>query len=112
MDLHQGKFWEDEAGEKIQISDMTPRHAYNCTRWLERHAPQIADADSWNMLQVGLGIGGEQAAMDFECFLEREEEEKAADPVKWIRSTLVWQALDKRAEGREPTTAELFGWED
>lgn len=111
MDLHQGEFWETEAEEKILITDMTPRHAYNCTRWLERHARNIALADSWNMLHAGSWIRGEQASMDFAAEVDRDDREKE-DPVRWIKTTPVWQALNEQAKDREPTTAELFGWED
>lgn len=108
MDLYQSTHWGDaEDGNKIRISDMTPRHAFNCTRWLERHAKVIAFRDSCRWLDIGSWIGGEQALYDLDCAIAADEEEKQ-DPDKWIKSTRLYQALDKRAESYEPTLMEMM----
>ena len=108
MDLHQGIYWGDtEDGNKIRISEMTPRHAFNCTRFLERYAEAIASKDSWDLFQAARWVRGEQASYDLDCAIEEDMIEKQ-DPDKWIKSTRLYQALDKRAESYEPTLMEMM----
>lgn len=110
MDLHQGTWWETKAGGRVRIADMAPQHAFNCVRWLERYAETIALVDSRSMDGTIPWTDGEQASMDFAAEVDRDHRMKE-DAVRWIRKTEVWQALNERAKGREPTIHELFGGE-
>jgi hypothetical protein len=106
MDLYQGIYWEDEGGNKLRIADMSPRYAYNCTRWLEALAGDIAFVDSGKWIGSFNWVSGEQASYDLDREMDRDFAEKE-DPVAWIKSTELWQALD-----REPTIYELFDREE
>lgn len=111
MDLYQSEFWEDEDGNELRITDMTPRHAYNCIRWMERRAKDIAFVDSGKWIGSFNWVGGDQAMLDLDIEMGRDFRDKE-DPVAWIKSTELWQALDRRAESREPTIHELFSREE
>jgi hypothetical protein len=110
IDLYQKYFWTDEAGVRIPISEMSPRHAYNCTRWMIARAKDIAFVDDAKWIGIGRWVSGEQASYDLDCEMSRDMEAKN-DPVAWIKSTELWQALDRRAEAREVTIDELFSRE-
>jgi hypothetical protein len=49
--------------------------------------------------------------LDLDIEMGRDFRDKE-DPVAWIKSTELWQALDRRAESREPTIHELFSREE
>jgi hypothetical protein len=109
MDLYQDRLWEDEDGNKILIASMPPHHAYNCARWLESHAKDIAFVDSAKWIGLGSWVRGEQALLDLDWAMEQDEREKD-DPVAWIQGLPLWEALDQRGREKvEPTLQNFFG---
>lgn len=90
--LHQSEIWIDADGNTHQIPDMEIRHARNVIRLLERKAAQIHDAESWDYVS-GPGPSGDVACDAFEAEMERF---MSADPLEWVRSTDLVQALYQR----------------
>lgn len=109
--LNQGDWWQPKPPAKpVRIADMEPEWRYNATRWLLRRAPYFADRYSWGMLASGLGpLGpsGDAACDAFEAAmaeLDREQE----DPQRWIRGTVLYQALIAGLPGKPRTQFRLW----
>lgn len=104
--LYQDEVWATENGE-VLISEMSRRHVVNVIKFLEERAKDIADADSYFWIMTP-GPSGEMASLYFESDRDREEAEKAQDPVRWLRGTPLLRALWGRvSDSLSPGTADL-----
>lgn len=112
--LNQGKWWIPEDGQKILIRDMDPEWRYNASRLLERRAHHLELRYSLGELER-LGspvLRGVVAEVDGEAFVggpwlshldlmgdhaqdayDEELRQRTEDPVQWLRSTPLYQAL-------------------
>lgn len=97
--LDQGKQWKPEGRGLVAIAVMDPEWRYNASRWLERHAAPFASRysleESFDLLNLVLSpIGpGEMSADSIQSEVERGADERRRDPVAWIRTTNLYQAL-------------------
>lgn len=112
--LNQASIWQPAHGVQILVVEMDPEWRYNASRWLERRAAHIEFNYSFCELQdlgqptlhevMGefegrqietgrvfshLEVMGEHAMDAFEAALD----ERSADPVGWIQTTPLYQAL-------------------
>lgn len=97
--LNQGQVWRPNGKPPVAIADMDQEWRYNAARWLERGAVAIGqryslDSSLWLAVQLGSPLGpSENAADRIERDIERENAEIDRDPVAWIRTTPLHQAL-------------------
>lgn len=98
--LHQGEIWQPKQGPAVRIADMDACHRYNTMRFLERRAGLLADAEVWRMLLSPMQPSGDMACDAF----EREIDEMQREPVEWLRTTPLHQALSRGlpAESDDP----------
>jgi hypothetical protein len=100
--LNQSEFWWDKNGVRHRVREMEPTHRYNCLRLLERGATRSGKRYSWGFLASGmgpLGPSGDAACDAFEQASWELDREIERDPVAWIRTTDLWQALNAGLPG-------------
>jgi hypothetical protein len=104
--LHQREWWKPKDKPTVRIKEMDPEWRYNCLRYLERRAPRLAFAEQWHMIGFlggPLGPGGDMACDAFDAELERLER----DPLGWLRSTSLYQALSEGLPTKRKKLARL-----
>jgi hypothetical protein len=95
--FNQGAWWKPDGRDPVQIVDMPLEWRLNCVRFLERRASRYAavyargcEAEEWRAAQV---LSGAMARDSVSRALETEAAEARADPMSWVRSTPLYQAL-------------------
>jgi hypothetical protein len=97
--LDQGERWKPNGRPMVRIDGIGLEWRYNASRWLERHAARIAT-------RYSLGEGFEFAAIAASPIgpsddtadaiadhLDRAADDRARDPLAWIRTTALYRAL-------------------
>ena len=100
--LNQGEFWWDRSGARHRVREMQPTHRYNCLAMLERGAARTGERYSWGFLASGmgpLGPSGDAACDAFDSACDGLDRQIRRDPVAWIRTTTLWQALNAGLPG-------------
>ncbi|MEU4331420.1 hypothetical protein [Nonomuraea dietziae] len=95
--LNESNTWTDQYGHKIEVAGMEPRDARNVLTYIERHHEGIARAAANALRDVPVPAFHSQAYD--EVFRSAEDEAAAimADPLAWLASTPLVQALADRA---------------
>lgn len=97
--LNQGEKWQPNGRPMVAVADMDPEWRYNASRFLERRAaaiePKYTLAEALEFAAVTASPLGpsEDTALMIESDMERSAEERHRDPVTWIRTTTLYQAL-------------------
>lgn len=105
--LYQSEIWIDADGHTHQIADMETRHARNVIRMLERKANHFHSAANWGYVS-GPGPSGDAACDAFNAEMDRFMD---ADPLEWIRSSDLVQALYERIGEPVPGQADEEPWD-
>ncbi len=93
MRLYQTAMWHPKPpAQPVPIVEMSKEWRYNAARFMEQRARTIGDGALWNML-LGPQPSGDMACDAFEDELDELEQRLHSDPVGWIRSTPLYQAL-------------------
>jgi len=94
----QGEWWRTKDGTWLRIADMEPSHRGNTARMLLRgaagHAFRYGMADA---LEVSAGPW--EVPEEVQVDMERNNDERLADPAGWLRSTKLFKALTARLTG-------------
>lgn len=98
--LHQGEVWIDANGAKHRIADMEPRYCTNVSRFLMRQAGCIAVQMLFGPAYRPMPNPGTTAYDDASAALDVETDRIVSDPVGWVLSTPLLNALINRAEER------------
>lgn len=97
--LDQGEKWKPDGRPMVAITDMDVEWRYNASRWLERRAAVIAArytlAESLRLaVWLASPLGPSEMTADMmQSDAEREADERARDPLTWIRTTALYRAL-------------------
>lgn len=100
--LNQGVYWLNRDGDQAPIAGMDPTYRYNCLKLLERRARGLGEVYSWGFHLSGsgpLGPSGDAACDAFEQAGDELNRHIERDPVAWIRTTPLWQALNRGLPG-------------
>jgi hypothetical protein len=90
--LFQQEWWQPQRGPAVRILDMTDTHRWHTLRWLERRAASLKEAVAWSYA-TGPQPSGDAACDAFEwALLELDRTE----PLTWLRSTELHEALGRR----------------
>ncbi|GAA2691748.1 hypothetical protein [Nonomuraea recticatena] len=95
--LQQDRVWIDHHNHRIEIAGMEPRYARNALVFLERHAEGIALAAAKTLTKVPLPSRHTSAYDDVLASASHEADAIVADPLTWLASTPLVQALADRA---------------
>lgn len=89
--------WQSNDGRVWRITEMSTRHLVNTLAWLRRNAPRLAVrwclASIANHLEGPFAARGDIASWDEEKWLDMEMDQAAEDPLGWITSTAVYEAM-------------------
>lgn len=88
--LSQGQIWVPKDRPNLPIIDMDPAWRRNAARWLERRAKHFDLLYSLGEALLASRLDLSDLAMD-DLLIDQERREQ--DPVAWIRTTPLYQAL-------------------
>lgn len=111
--MNQGKWWFPNGKPRVLVSEMDESWRGNAARWLVRQAKSLSFRYDIAQIQyiygrevealtaagtpsgqfVSLGPRGDMACDAMERDLDREQEYRANDPERWVRSTPLYLAL-------------------
>lgn len=95
--LDQGIFWHNEAGEEIQIAEMSKWYARSCVNFLAKRAYALLHrevTETMEALEGPLGPRGDMASY----YAEAEFDSLCrANPLEWLNEKPLMQALKARA---------------
>lgn len=98
--IEQNSWWLDINKQWHHIPEMDVFHAGNLVRWLERRAPAIQFKYSLAMIQFA-----PQGEMALEAFDQMMDELGEMDPLEWLRSKPLYQAVLARSQQRVTTAS-------
>lgn len=88
--LEQGKQWRTKTGELLDIAAMESEHRINCLLMLLRNASSIADRYGWGWAWFAMATDAPDEVVDAAM---AEDDERMRDPIGWLLSTPLVQAM-------------------
>lgn len=90
--LGQDVWWYPNRRPAVRIAAMDKPWRFNTARFIERRADALADEEHWRMARIAAGPLGPSGDMAQDGF-RREMDSILDDPLGWLRSTPLMQAL-------------------
>lgn len=98
--FNQGVYWKPNGRPPVDIVEMEAEWRHNCRRFLERsallYARNYADGCEAEAMLALDWLGGEMARESVERVLDDEAHRAQADPVAWIKTTVLYKALGQQ----------------
>lgn len=98
--LTQSTLWRTQDGELVRIAEMSPTHARNLQRWLDKRANTIVSyaywGSAWKWGQWA-EYASETVLADMDGWADAEANQMLDDPLTWLQQTAFYEAVAARA---------------